>query len=114
MTACLLLLFGRVTVRWRIIGVSGLKVMLKFWRHKLWRKEELQKQAEKWYDGISYFDIGSDGLIWRHIADKIEEDKDQLIAKSKTPLAAKLAFLAVALKPVAGDPAPDLFFSFFQ
>jgi hypothetical protein len=112
---------ARVTVRWRIVGVGILKVLLKFWKFSLWRRQELQKQIASWYDGISYFDIGSDGLVWRHIADKVEEDKDRIVAeKSKASLAAKLALLAIALKPVAGvagEPATselsELFFGSF-
>jgi len=28
-------------------------------------------QAETWFDGVSYYDIGSDGLVYRHIIDKV-------------------------------------------
>ena len=36
---------GTIKVRWRISGISGLKVLLQFWRYKLWQwKEILQKQ----------------------------------------------------------------------
>lgn len=26
---------------------------------------------ETWYDGISYFDVGADGKIFQHVADKV-------------------------------------------
>ncbi len=45
--------------------------MLKFWKYKLWQYQDIMKQQEVWYDGISYFDVGGDGLIYRHIADKV-------------------------------------------
>jgi len=88
---------GRITVRWRIVGLSGFRVMLKFWKYKLWKWQEIMKQQETWYDGVSYFDVGSDGKIYRHIADKVMVDKDaepDVVKTSKIPVAAKLAALA--------------------
>jgi len=88
---------GRITVRWRILGLSGFRVMLKFWKYKLWKWQEIMKQQETWYDGVSYFDVGSDGKIYRHIADKVMVDKDaepDVVKTSKIPVAAKLATLA--------------------
>lgn len=35
-----------VKVRWRIRGVSGLKVMFLFWKVKLWNLKETLKMAE--------------------------------------------------------------------
>lgn len=34
-----------IKVRWRIVGVSGTNVFLKFWKHKVWNvKEQLSNQ----------------------------------------------------------------------
>ena len=61
-----------VKVRWRIRGISALKVMLNFWKIKLWNyKEVLEDNQETWYDGFSTFYLGNDGLIARHVLDKV-------------------------------------------
>lgn len=65
-----------ITVRWRIKGLSGLRVMLKFWKYKLWRWQEIMNHQETWYDGISYFSVNSEAKIVQHVADKVMEDKD--------------------------------------
>lgn len=61
-----------VKVRWTIRGIGGMKVMLNFWKYKLWKLHEIWEQTETWYDGFSTFYIGEDGLITRHIADKVK------------------------------------------
>lgn len=78
-----------VKVRWRIRGISGLKVMVLFWKYKLWNINELFDKTEsyvlilkmdyfflkitnfRWYDGFSTFYVNGDGLIIKHIADKV-------------------------------------------
>lgn len=81
-------------MRWRIAGISaiqvkifvilkaflcyfnlkllfGVQVMLQFWKFKLWNWKDVIERQGTWIDGVSYFDVGSDGLIHRHIADKV-------------------------------------------
>lgn len=60
-----------VKVRWRIRGISALKVMLTFWKYKLWNIQEVFDNQEKWYDGFSTFYVGDDGLVFKHILDKV-------------------------------------------
>jgi hypothetical protein len=82
---------GTIKVRWRISGISGMKVLLQFWRYKLWQwKELLQKQERldvwdfycvspilnslsfrSWYDGFSTFHVNSNGVVSLHVADKV-------------------------------------------
>lgn len=45
--------------------------MLKFWKFKVWKYQEMIQQQEIWHDAISHFDVGADGLIHRHIIDKV-------------------------------------------
>lgn len=45
--------------------------MLKFWKFRLWNWKEIMTSQEQWFDGISYFDVGADGLVFRHIVDKV-------------------------------------------
>lgn len=35
-----------IRVRWRIRGISGLKVMLQFWKYKLWKLKEAFENTE--------------------------------------------------------------------
>lgn len=79
-----------VKVRWRIRGISGLKVMALFWKYKLWNIKELFDKTEayvfslkpflqffkfffiySWYDGFSTFYLDNDGVVYKHVADKV-------------------------------------------
>lgn len=59
-----------IKVRWRIRGISAFRVMLNFWKFKLWKLKELFDDQEAWYDGFSTFYIGNTGSIYKHVADK--------------------------------------------
>ncbi|CAH2100391.1 unnamed protein product [Euphydryas editha] len=83
-----------VRMRWRIRGISGLKVFFMFWKYKLWNIKEVFQDQELWYDGFSTFYVGSDGLIQKHIADKVMPDQDKIVDdEEKAPIAAKIALL---------------------
>ncbi|XP_060523560.1 uncharacterized protein C6orf136 homolog [Cylas formicarius] len=69
---------GTIKVRWRIKGVSALYVMLKFWKVKVWRSKEIIEKSENWYDGFSVFYVNSDGVIFKHVAEKMMPDDDRL------------------------------------
>lgn len=60
-----------VKVRWRVRGISALKVMMNFWKFKLWKLKEIFDAQESWYDGFSTFSVGSNGLIYKHVVDKV-------------------------------------------
>jgi len=83
---------GTIKVRWRINGISGLKILLTFWRYKLWEWKEMMGKQEAWYDGFSTFYISSEGRIVLHVADKMMPDQENLKV-DQTPMAAKLALL---------------------
>ncbi|KAJ8949577.1 hypothetical protein NQ318_016208 [Aromia moschata] len=86
-----------VKIRWRIRGISALKVMLTFWKYRLWNfKEIFDNQTESWYDGFSTFYVNVDGFVVKHVADKMMPDSDSVTEDSSKPLgisAAKLALL---------------------
>lgn len=84
---------GTIRVRWRIVGISGLRIFLTFWRFRIWKlKEEITENQEMWYDGFSTFYVGGDGLISKHVVDKVMPDDEGLIDKTKD-LRTKLALL---------------------
>jgi len=94
---------GRITIRWRIVGIGAIQVMLQFWKFKLWDWKGIMERQGTWHDGVSYFDVDSNGLIYRHIADKMmmDKDKDVIEKPPKTVLAAGL--LAALLFPAGSS-----------
>nr|CAG4641865.1 EOG090X09QP [Eurycercus lamellatus] len=84
---------GTIKVRWRISGISGLKVMMQFWRYKLWQWKEIMEKQEAWYDGFSTFYVNSQGVVTLHVADKMMPDDEKVTENVKGPLAAKLALI---------------------
>lgn len=122
---------GTIRCRWRVVGISGLKVMFMFWRYKLWElrkafqeQERLENSLKKyvfvkilffffflnfciksWYDGFSTFYVGRDGLIYKHVADKMmpDDDKEPVIAKVPNAAAAAL-FVGLSTTTTAVGP----------
>ncbi|XP_026323648.1 uncharacterized protein LOC113232946 [Hyposmocoma kahamanoa] len=83
-----------IRMRWRVRGISGLKVFFNFWKYKLWNMKQVWQDQELWYDGFSTFYVGADGLVQKHIADKVMPDQDTIIDdEEKAPIAAKIALL---------------------
>lgn len=102
---------GTVRIRWRIRGISGLKVFISFWKFKVWKLKEAMEHQESWYDGYSVFHVAGDGLIYKHIADKMMPDNEETASSMKrTPsLAAKLAMcLGVVSRPGIAELQPYL------
>jgi hypothetical protein len=97
---------GTVKIRWRIRGISGLKVLFMFWKYKLWKLKEMLHDQQLWYDGFSTFYVGGDGLVYRHVADKMMPDNDKVPNVKTTDLAAKLALcMGLLSRPNASDLA---------
>ncbi|KAL1455646.1 hypothetical protein WDU94_009728 [Cyamophila willieti] len=86
---------GTIKVRWRIRGISGMKVFLNFWRMKVWKlRDTAVKDAKSWYEGFSIFYIKGDGLIHKHVVLKMQPDEDHEVETVKPKLgeiAAKVA-----------------------
>lgn len=83
---------GSVKVRWRIKGLSSFKVMVTFWKTKLWNTKDSIDKSEKWYDGFSTFYVNDEGLIYKHIVDKMMPDSND-DTTLKPQLAAKVALI---------------------
>lgn len=47
--------------------------------------KEIFDGQESWYDGFSIFSVGSDGLVYKHVLDKVmpDENKETVTADSK-------------------------------
>jgi len=44
---------GTIKVRWRIKGISGIKVFMKFWKFRLWNLEQVIKENVESYVNYS-------------------------------------------------------------
>lgn len=76
-----------IKIRWRVRGISGLKVMLNFWKYKLWDLKGVFDSQESWYDGFSICYLGDNGLIYKHVVDKVMPDESQEVVESGTIVA---------------------------
>ncbi|XP_023216555.1 uncharacterized protein LOC111619123 [Centruroides sculpturatus] len=91
---------GTVRVRWRITGVSGLRVLFMFWKFVLWEWKKMMEKETEWVDGFSVFFIGPDGLVYKHVCDKMMPDEEKVSSKSGN-VAMKLALLlGLVPKPI--------------
>nr|XP_033326185.1 uncharacterized protein LOC117220387 [Megalopta genalis] len=83
-----------IKIRWRIVGMSGTRVFLTFWKIKAWHmKTHAENDSDLWYDGFSTFYVNNDGKVFKHVVDKIMPDQNDLMEKVKTPVTAKLALI---------------------
>ncbi|XP_014489191.1 PREDICTED: uncharacterized protein LOC106752177 [Dinoponera quadriceps] len=81
-----------VRVRWRIRGVSTIRMLSICWKYKLFNiREALEKDSELWYDGFSTYYVNSEGKVYKHIADKVMPDQDVAEKKDDLRIAPKLA-----------------------
>nr|CAG4645664.1 EOG090X09QP [Lynceus sp. MCZ IZ 141354] len=104
---------GCIRIRWRIRGISGLKVLFQFWKYKLWNFKNIIDNQEVWYDGFSTFYVNADGNIHLHRADKVMPDTDKSEAEKATTLAAKLALLLGLIpKPSLNDLQQAMMFTY--
>ncbi|XP_071879214.1 uncharacterized protein [Bombus fervidus] len=84
-----------IKVRWRIVGISGTRVFLTFWKIKIFDSKDQTESTPAWYDGFSTFYVNNDGKVFKHVVDKTMPDQN-VTEKLKSPIDAKLA-LFVAL-----------------
>lgn len=48
---------GTIKVRWRIKGISGTKVFMKFWKFRLWNLEKVIKENVESYVNYSLYNF---------------------------------------------------------
>lgn len=68
---------GTIRVRWQIEGVQGWRYMITFWRYGLFRRylgNESDPYISTKTDGFSIFYLNSQGLIYKHLCDKMMPD----------------------------------------
>uniref|UniRef100_A0A1B6G2B4 Uncharacterized protein n=1 Tax=Cuerna arida TaxID=1464854 RepID=A0A1B6G2B4_9HEMI len=85
---------GTVKVRWRIRGISGMKVFFNFWKFNILNmKESVEREQESWYDGFSVFFVDGEGKVFKHVVDKMQPDPEEKTDIVKPSLATKLAMM---------------------
>ncbi|XP_004534759.1 uncharacterized protein C6orf136 homolog [Ceratitis capitata] len=88
-----------VKIRWRVRGISGLKVMFSFWKYKLWQMKEIFEEQEAWYDGFSICYLAPDGLIHKHVVDRVMPDDNKQTIEPNSGTTALPADSVVASSP---------------
>ena len=71
-----------IKVRWKISGIKFLKMAVYFLPKKLWVKDNLNDNADTFYEGVStfYWDEKANKII-KHIADNKMEDTEREAVK---------------------------------
>ncbi|XP_037959753.1 uncharacterized protein C6orf136 homolog [Teleopsis dalmanni] len=65
-----------IKIRWRVRGISGMKLVLHIWKHKFLQLKDILQKEESWYDGFSICYLGADGLISKHVVDRVSPDQE--------------------------------------
>lgn len=74
-----------VRVRWRILGLKQLAAMKrlnvygKFWKISKMPDRVLEKDAV-WYDGISLYYLNDEGLVNKHVINRVEEESSKRVS----------------------------------
>lgn len=87
-----------VRVRWRVQTIGGIKPILQFWKMLT---PKGRKGMVEYIDGFSTFVVGDDGLVCKHIADKMMPDDETLKARTMPAKLAKLAAFVGFMVPLA-------------
>lgn len=105
---------GTVRIRWRIETFPGNSIVFAFWQFKMWNtKESLDAHKDEWIDGFSIFHVGGDGLIYKHVCDKVIPDTNKAEPKKSNNLAMKLG-IALGLIPSGEHFADDLLSKIYE
>ncbi|KRZ51530.1 Vacuolar protein sorting-associated protein 11 -like protein, partial [Trichinella nativa] len=73
---------GSVHLRWRVLYLTVPEFLYVVVRERSADIETLRRNA-RWFDGFSYFYVGSDGLVYKHVADRVMRDPEEIAANSK-------------------------------
>lgn len=73
---------GTIRVRWRLKGIGGIRAILTFWRFKIWKIRQSADEESSWLDGFSIFYVKGDGLIHKHVADRMMREEEKTKKRS--------------------------------
>ncbi|KRZ80105.1 Vacuolar protein sorting-associated protein 11 -like protein, partial [Trichinella papuae] len=73
---------GSVHLRWRVLYLTVPEFLYVVVRERSADIETMRKNA-RWFDGFSHFYVGSDGLVYKHVADRVMRDPEEIATNSK-------------------------------
>ncbi|KRY90578.1 Uncharacterized protein T4D_11647 [Trichinella pseudospiralis] len=73
---------GSVHLRWRVLYLTVPEFLYVVVRERSADVETMRKNA-RWFDGFSHFYVGSDGLVYKHVADRVMRDPEEIATNSK-------------------------------
>lgn len=90
---------GTIRIRWRVSGATRRRVLALLWKYKdsTWKK--IVQEDPEWLDGFSVFSVGQDGLIYKHVCDKMMPDEERLHSKHNSIRSRLLKLLGLPHQP---------------
>ena len=95
---------GIVQVKFCCKGFGMLRMAIEYIPKKLYKKENMSREARVWMDAISTYHVDEDGKIYRHVLDNKEKDKGGPV----TSTAQKIKENVLKLKESARVPSPAI------
>ena len=94
---------GIIEVKFCCKGYGMLRLALEYIPKKLYKKENMAREAPVWFDAISLYHVDEEGKIFRHVLDNKEQDKEAPIKTTVENIKDKV--LKLREKGVAPTPA---------
>jgi len=94
---------GVIIVKFCCKGYGMLKLAIDYIPKKLYKKENMSREAKVWFEAISYYHVDEEGKIFRHVLDNKEQDKEKPIQSTVESIKDKV--LKLREKGVAPSPA---------
>ena len=82
-----------IRVDWRYVGLSTLRLVIRFIPDKLWHRANMDRAAKVWSQGSSTFYLDDNGKIFKLIVNKyIEASDEETVDNKKTTVSHKQKF----------------------
>merc|ERR1719300_791358 len=94
---------GVIIVKFCCKGYGMLKLAIDYIPKKLYKRENMSREAKVWFEAISYYHVDEEGKIFRHVLDNKEQDKEKPI--QSTVESKKDKVLKLREKGIAPSPA---------
>ena len=94
---------GVIIVKFCCKGYGMLKLAIDYIPKKLYKKENMSREAKVWFEAISYYHVDEEGKIFRHVLDNKEQDKEKPLQSTVESIKDKV--LKLREKGIAPSPA---------
>ena len=95
---------GLIRIKFCCKGIGMLRMALQYLPKKLYKKENMSKEATVWMDAVSTYHIDEEGKVFRHVLDNKEEDKGKAAISPVQTIREKVS----KLREKAPVPSPAL------